>query len=102
MGWGASWEIYLQSEEEKPSTCGLFCVAFPVRTEGAFSGQPEEAQAVTGCPFLCELLPAVQGQKAVLSPQSLGKAVRWFIWGARDIMVHYLTRHVPSLATLHG
>lgn len=54
----------------------LFCAAFPISTEGAFSGQPDETQAVTGCPFLCELLPDVQGQKAVLSPQLLGRAVR--------------------------
>lgn len=49
----------------------LFCAAFPVKTEGAFSAQPVEAQTVTGCPFLCELLPDVLGQKAVLSTQLL-------------------------------
>lgn len=53
--------------------CWLFCAAFPVRTEGAFSDQPHGAWAVTGWPFLPELLPAVQGQKAAVSPQLLAE-----------------------------
>lgn len=53
--------------------CWLFCTAFPMRTEGAFSGQPHGAWAVTGWPFLPELLPAVQGQKAAVSPQLLAE-----------------------------
>lgn len=53
--------------------CWLFCTAFLVGSEGAFSGQPHRAQAVTGWPFLPELLPAVQEQKAAVSPQLLAE-----------------------------
>lgn len=53
--------------------CWLLCTACPVRTEGAFSGQARGARAVTRWPFLPELFPAVQGQKAVVSPQLLAE-----------------------------
>lgn len=77
IGWGLSWEpsLCLQSEQQEPSPamCWLFCTAFPVKTWGAFSCRAHGAQAVTGWPFLPELFPAVQGQKAAVSPQPLAE-----------------------------
>lgn len=74
IGLGLSWQpsLCLQSEQQEPSPTmrWLFCTAFP---QGAFSGRAHGARALTGSPFLPELFPAVQGQKAAVSPQTLAE-----------------------------
>lgn len=70
MGWGAPWETsrICSLSRRNPACVSYLVLLFPVKTEGAFSSQSREAQAIAGCPFLGELLPDVQGQKAVLCP----------------------------------
>lgn len=74
----------------------------PCETEGAFSGQARGARAEKGpSPLSCSQLCRDRKLWCPLSSwQSSASCAA--VPGARAIMGHYLTQHVPSLARLSG
>lgn len=75
--------------------CQLFGAAFPCKNRALSPASPVKPRQLQAAPSSVSSCQMCRDRK-------LYCALRWFICRARKIMVHYLTQHVPSLATLRG